>query len=180
MLYTFNPFTFFYNRMAITDALLLCNLSLSFLFTLRYIYYRKISNLLWLSLFFLLSLLSKTPAVLFLPLLYIALLLKPKSLVSYIKDAAWLSGALLLSAVMFYMLRFTPLFGQLFAVGGGFLQSPSTMLSLKIFSSIAHNAKFLGEQLWTYFGLAWLVLALPILQKYRRQQVIYFYVHSFY
>jgi 4-amino-4-deoxy-L-arabinose transferase-like glycosyltransferase len=174
LLYIFNPFTFFYNRMAITDALLLCNLSLSFLFTLRYIYHGKISNLLCLSLFFFLSLLSKTPAVLFLPLLYIALLIRPKTLLEYVKDGLFLSAGLFLSTLMFYALRFTPLFGQLFAVGGGFLQSPDKMLSMEIFSSIWRNTQFLTEQLWTYFGLAWLVLAWPIVKSYRRQQIILF------
>jgi hypothetical protein len=71
-------------------------------------------------------------------------------------------------------LRIVPLFSQLFAVGGNFLQEKSVIFSPEIFSIISRNTTFFWTQLLQYLGPVTLFLALPLFAKTRKQQMVLF------
>lgn len=170
-----SPFTFFYHRLALTDALLLLNLSLTYLFILKIKTNGKIWPILCSALFFFLAILSKTPALLFMPVFYLSIFFEDK--ISF--KLLWQKGlrislALLLAGLAFYSLRIVPLFSQLFAVGGNFLQDRSVIFSAEILQVIIRNSVFFSTQLLQYLGPVVLILALPLFKQSRKQQIVLF------
>lgn len=170
-----SPFTFFYHRLALTDALLLLNLSLTYFFVLKINQSKKIWPILGAALFFFLAILSKTPALLFMPVFYLSIFLEEKIDLKLIwQKSLRISFALLLAGLAFYSLRVVPLFTQLFAVGGNFLQDRSTLLSPEIWQVILRNSTFFSTQLLQYLGPVVLILALPLFKRSRKQQTVLF------
>ena len=170
-----SPFTFFYHRLALTDALLLLNLSLTYFFVLKINKSEGFWPILGAALFFFLAILSKTPALLFMPVFYLSIFLEDKIKLKFIWQKSFrISLALLLAGLAFYSLRIVPLFSQLFAVGGNFLQEKSVIFSPEIFSIISRNTTFFWTQLLQYLGPVTLFLALPLFAKTRKQQIVLF------
>ena len=172
---TINPFIFFHNRLAITDALLFANLLIAYFFTLLIVQKKNIWPIFGLGIFFFLAIMSKTPALLFMPVFYLAILFEQKiNLKFLIEKGIKISFGLLLAGLAFASFKVVPLFSQLFAVGGNFLQSKEVILSPQIWSVIIRNGSFFVEQLFTYLGPVVMVLALPGFSKTRRTQTILF------
>lgn len=170
-----SPFTFFYHRLALTDALLLLNLSLTYFFVLKINQKKQFWPILGAALFFFLAILSKTPALLFMPVFYLSIFFEDKiSLKLLWQKGLRISLALLLAGLAFYGLRVIPLFTQLFAVGGNFLQDRSTLLSAEIWQVILRNSSFFSAQLLQYLGPVVLILALPLFRQSRKQQTVLF------
>jgi len=174
-LFSILPFTFFHNRLAITDALLFANLTAAYYFCLRIVRHGNIWSILALAFFFLLSIMSKTPALLFMPVFYLTIFFEEKlSLKLIINKTIKISIALLIAGFAFYSFRVVPLFSQLFAVGGNFLQKPSTIFSPEIFSIVIRNSTFFLEHLFLYLGPVILILSLPLFTQTRRKQAVLF------
>ena len=161
------PATFFYQRMALTDGLLLLNLSLSYLFTLRFIQRRKPQALIGLSLSFALALLSKLSALLFVPSLLVCLLFsqqlnkKPFKIGIYLQVLLALGGALLL----FALLKLVPVFPQLFSRGGDFLQPLDFLWSRGFWPNLWANLRYFMQQYQFYLGIPLVILALPLFKQ---------------
>lgn len=170
-----SPFMFFHNRLAITDALLFANLSIAYYFTLGIVKNKKPWSILGLALFFFLSIMSKTPALLFIPVFYLVIFFEEKLNLKIIIDKTIrISFGLLLAELGFYSFKIVPLFSQLFAVGGNFLQSSSVIFSTEIFNVIFRNSLFFLEHLLDYLGPGVLILAAPLFGKTRRKQTVLF------
>lgn len=174
ILYSILPFTFFYNRLAITDALMFTNLTMAYYCVIKFVKSKKTIFLLAVTITFFLALFSKTPAILFLPIFYLALFfdkkLKWKKLIN---NLIKLSVALLVSAGLLYSFRFiTPLFPQLFAVGGNFLHPLDTVFSGDLVEIFWGNFKFFGQQLFAYLSVILIIFALPFPKEKRKEQLI--------
>lgn len=175
LLMIISPFTFFYHRLALTDGLLLMNLIIAYYFTVRLVLTKNWGNLFGLAIFFFLSIMSKTPALLFAPVFFLSVFLEPKlAQPVFFKKVFLIAGGLLLALILFYSFRVVPLFTQLFAVGGNFVQDKKVIFSNEIWSVAFRNSKFFLQQLLTYLGPAVLILALPIFAKTRRTQLVLF------
>lgn len=174
-LFSVLPFTFFHNRLAITDALLFANLSIAYYFSLRIIKHKNPWSILGLAFFFLLSIMSKTPALLFTPVFYLTIFFEEKINLKFIFNKFFkISFGVLIAGLSFYSFRIVPLFTQLFAVGGNFLQDPKTVFSSEILHIIIRNSTFFLEHLWLYLGPIVLILSLPLFNKTRRKQAVLF------
>ncbi len=171
LLFICSPFIFFHQRLALTDAVLLAGLAWSQFFTLRLVQQGRRSDILKLGVVFFLSLFSKTPAILFTPILLSSLLIKQQAWPQLLRRSVYVGLGLLLGLVLLYSFRLVPLFSQLFAVGGGFLQSKEVLLSAALWPSIMANFRFISEQLLTYLGPAFLLLCLPLATRQRRSQI---------
>lgn len=170
-----NPFIFFHNRLAITDSLLFTNLIVAYYFTILIIKNKSLWSILGLAIFFFLAIMSKTPALLFMPVFYLAIFFEEKlSFKVLVEKGLKISTGLLLAGLAFASFKVVPLFSQLFAVGGNFLQSKEVILSNAIWPVIIYNSSFFMEQLMTYLGPMILVLALPAFAKTRRKQMVLF------
>lgn len=164
------PFTFFHHRMALTDALLFLNLNLSFFFALKYVLKKKNFYLLLLIISFFLALFSKLSALLFiLSLLVLIFYQKKFSYKKLIKNLLFLSSTLAFAFVLFYSLRYIPVFPQLFRRGGDFLHPFQILWSSELLNVIKSNLLFFSEQFIVYFGYIVLILALVIFDKDNKQ-----------
>lgn len=160
---TILPFTFFHHRLAITDALLFLNLSLSYLFSLKYVFTKKKIYLLILAIAIFLALFSKLSALLFLPTLLTLILSDKKfSWKKILQNSFFLGLALIFGLGLFYLLRLVPNFPQLFSRGGDFLYPFNSLLSSQIWSTLAKNLIFFAQQFLAYLGIPLLFLALPL------------------
>jgi 4-amino-4-deoxy-L-arabinose transferase-like glycosyltransferase len=169
------PFTFFHHRLAITDALLFLNLTISYYFSLKIVKHKNPWSILGLAFFFFLSIMSKTPALLFLPVFYLTIFFEEKLNFKFIFNKTLrISFGLLIAGLSFYSFKIVPLFSQLFAVGGNFLQSSSVIFSREIFTVASRNSIFFLENLFYYLGPIILILAIPIFTQTRRKQGILF------
>lgn len=170
-----SPFMFFHHRLAITDALLFANLSIAYYFALNIVKHKNSWSILGLATFFFLSIMSKTPALLFLPVFYLTIFFEERlDLKFIINKTIKISLGLLVAGLSFYSFRVVPLFSQLFAVGGNFLQSNSVTFSREIFEVISRNSIFFAEHLLYYLGPIVLALSLPLFSKTRRKQAVLF------
>ncbi len=168
---TILPFTFFHNRMALTDGLLFFNLALSFLATLKLIKSKKIYWLILLIFSFLMALLSKLSALLFIPsLLTLAFHKKEMCLLTLLKNSIQIGFSLAAAFLLFYLLRFVPVFPQLFSRGGDFLHPFSVLWKTEVFSIIKNNLIFFSQQFLEYLGPALFILALPIFSKHNKKE----------
>lgn len=142
------PFWFFHFGMALMDGMLTFLLIVSLVFWIVFLDSVKLSNQLniklWLEYLlknpkklrilvlsgfsFGLALLTKIPAVLFVPSLMIFALSKTKSIVDYLQLMMYLGFALFLSFLLFISLKINPAFGQLFSRGSDFLFPVSDVL----------------------------------------------------
>ena len=175
LLMTISPFTFFYHRLALTDALLLNNLIIAYYFAVKFVQANRWYNIFGLAFFFFLAIMSKTPALLFAPVFYLLPFLLPKlTWQLFFRKILFLSLGLLLSLLFFYSFRIVPLFSQLFAVGGNFIQDKDLIFSMEILTVATRNASFFFEQLLTYLGPLILLLAIPFFSKTRKIQLIFF------
>jgi len=166
------PFTFFHNRMALTDGLLFFNLALSFLAALKLIKSEKIYWLILLVFKFLMALLSKLSALLFVPSILVLIFQKKEiRLLSLFKSILHLSFALIVAFLFFYLFRFVPVFPQLFSRGGDFLHPFTILWETEVFTILKNNLIFFSQQFLKYLGLAILFLALPLFsRKIRKEQ----------
>lgn len=173
LLLIISPFSFFYYRMALTDGLLLLNLSIAYYFTFKIAKDKSFWPILALSFFFFLSIMSKTPALLFAPVFYLTIFFEERiNLKKVLINSIKISLGLLLAGLLFYSFRIVPLFSQLFAVGGNFLQTSDVIFSREIVNVATRNSKFFFEQLLTYLGPIVLFLSLPLFAKTRKKQTI--------
>lgn len=171
-----SPFMFFHNRLAITDALLFANLSIAYYFALNIVKHKKPWSIMGLALFFFLSIMSKTPALLFIPVFYLTIFFEEKlNLKFIINKIIKISLGLFIAGIGFYSFRFVPLFSQLFAVGGNFLQDTSVIFSREIAEVVSRNSYFFLEHLLYYLGPGILFLAIPLFRKTRRKQMVLFF-----
>ena len=132
------PFWFFHHRMALMDSLLSLFLSISWLFALdeqrhgsrRWLSYQHLKSFLFSGLFFGLALLTKIPALLFVPSLVITVFIqtkKPQSQpIHRLADACLTIGVGLL---VFASLKLHPAFAQLFSRGSDFLFTPEEIIT---------------------------------------------------
>ena len=169
---TILPFTFFHNRMALTDGLLFFNLALSFLAALKLIKSEKIYWLMLLVFKFLMALLSKLSALLFIPSILVLIFQKKEiRLLTLLKSVIHLSFALIVAFLFFYLFRFVPVFPQLFSRGGDFLHPFTILWETEVFSIIKNNLTFFSQQFLKYLGLPLFILALPLFsRKIRKEQ----------
>lgn len=176
------PFTFFHYRLAITDALLLSNLTLTYWLILKIIKGGKIFYIPLAAFTFFLAIMSKTPALLAIPSFYLTVFFLYREKAGWRQLLNWrhpvyvallkISLVLALAGLAFYSLRVVPLFSQLFSVGGSFLHPVSTILTSEIWAILAHNSRFFCTQLLYYLGPAVLLISLPWLKNQRRSQLI--------
>lgn len=172
LLFITSPFTFLYHRMALTDGLLLTTLLLAY-YSALHLSTQGWKWVGWLALFFFLAIMSKTPAIVFAPLFYLTVFYEDKLTWKLIfTRSLQISAALGLSLLAFYSLRVVPLFTQLFAVGGNFLQEKEVIFSTAIIEVAIRNSRFFAEQLTNYLGSLLLFLALPWSKIHRKKQVV--------
>lgn len=127
---TILPFWYFHHRMALMDGLLTLLISVVFLFLTKIsknqtkLFFDK-SNLLATTLagvFFGLAILTKIPAVLFIPAFYFSIFLgDKKDFINLKRSFIKVTFSILLGLSIFASLKFNPVFGQLFSRGGDFL-----------------------------------------------------------
>lgn len=167
LLATILPFTFFHHRVALTDALLFFNLSLSYLFALKYVFSKKKFWLLAIATAVFFGLISKLSALLFLPSLMTLIVAETDSIAKLNlkklgQNVFFLSMALTLGLAGFYLLRFIPSFPQLFSRGGDFLHPFASLLTMEMWTTLLKNLDFFAQQFLAYLGIPLLFLALPI------------------
>lgn len=155
------PFWYFHHRIALMDGLMVALLSISWLFLLKATLAKKrpIQWVIAAGVAFGLALLTKIPALLFIPTLVLApFLVKPKKLpLSTI--ISWSAGTLLIGLAVFLTLKLQPAFSQLFTRGNDFLYSPSELLAKGFWPVIWANTRLVLETLSSYLTLP--VLLLP-------------------
>ncbi len=122
------PFWYFHHRIALMDGLLTLLISVSYLFLIKIlkdktknkskiIRYSIISGI-----SFGLALLTKIPAILFLPVFYVSIfLVEFINQKLFIQSLIKITGPVILGLLIFLLLKFNPAFGQLFSRGGDFL-----------------------------------------------------------
>lgn len=122
------PFWYFHHRIALMDGLLTLLISVSYLFLIKLLKDKtknKSKTFLYLIISgtsFGLSLLTKIPAILFLPALYISIfLVEFKNQKFLVHSLFKVTASVILGLVIFLLLKFNPAFGQLFSRGGDFL-----------------------------------------------------------
>ncbi|MCB9812913.1 MAG: glycosyltransferase family 39 protein [Pseudomonadales bacterium] len=143
------PFWYFHHQMALMDGLLALLISISYLFLVKVFNSKKsltltkntsivsavfdkssVNNILISGFFFGLALLTKIPAILFIPSLYLSIFLtKDKSTKTLFIGFLKVSVCLAIGIVMFFSLKLNPTFGQLFSRGGDFLFPISDLLN---------------------------------------------------
>lgn len=115
------PFWYFHHRMALTDGLLTLMISCSMFFLIKAFVGKKI-HILLAGVFFGLAILSKIPAILFIPSLYLLIFLNPKiSRKKLLQSAAKVTTVVCIGLLMFLSLKIVPSFPQLFGRGNDFL-----------------------------------------------------------
>ncbi|HEX9817813.1 MAG TPA: glycosyltransferase family 39 protein [Patescibacteria group bacterium] len=170
------PFWYFHHRMALMDGLLVLMLSLA-LYHLIVAGASKIQR--WQSalkagVFFGLALLTKLPALLFMPALVLApWLVKPKKSAPF-HFLSLASATLLIGLGIFLTLKIHPVFGQLFNRGNDFLYSISEVLAAGVWPIVVSNSTQVWQVLNAY--LSWPLLLLPLMglwhTKWRRKHLI--------
>lgn len=135
------PFWFFHFGMALMDGLLTFLLLFALILWISFLESVKLSNQLdisqWLTyllrhpkklktvaltgLLFGMALLTKIPAILFVPTFMIFAFSKAKSVLQYFQIMVYLSLSLMISFLLFISLKLNPAFGQLFSRGNDFL-----------------------------------------------------------
>lgn len=179
------PYWFFYHRMALMDGMLVLWLSLSWLSVLKAI---KQQSWLWtfaVGLSFGAALLTKLPAILFVPALALAAVLPfanltPKALRTAFSQEKILMFALQFALAgtiglgLFLLLKFNPAFGQLFSRGGDFLFKVPELTALQVGKNIWFNGLNFAGVLGAYLGWAsFLVIGSAVFYpKHRRTLLI--------
>lgn len=176
------PFWFFHHRMALMDGLLAFWLSLTWLCLIKTLKTNQIIWALAAGSCFGLSLLTKLPAILFLPGLtlviiqsYFQIKSQPsfKNLLQKLKD--WLPLLMLMSFVglgIFLLLKLHPAFGQLFSRGGDFLFKISDLSLTRISQNIWTNGLSFIEIFGRYLTWGGLIIILLGLFTPKRRQMI--------
>lgn len=162
LMVTLLPFWYFHHRIALMDGLMTMFLSLSWLYLIHALQNKK-EQWLWLGLTgisFGLALLTKLPALLFIPALGIAALLSKPKKMPLATLMSFGAGSLLVGLLVFLSLKIQPNFGQLFTRGNDFLYPVSEVLARGVWSVIWINAKTALSTLGAY--LTWPVLLLPL------------------
>lgn len=164
------PFWYFHHRMALTDGMTTLWASSSLLLALIAVLYRHSDwhrAMLWAGVGFFLGLgiLTKIPAILILPSLGLLPLLHLQtgwkdSKVKLFKEYLGLSMALAIAIGMFLLLKFTPVFGQLFSRGSDFLFPLQEILfEGKLLITLGRTPEYLTN-IGSY--MTWPVLALHL------------------
>jgi 4-amino-4-deoxy-L-arabinose transferase-like glycosyltransferase len=119
------PMWYFHHRMALIDTLLTLWLSLSIWALIKLIYSKPAKRVVWslsVGFFFGLALLTKLPALLFIPAFPLfAFLNPPKNTKELFYRWSYISIGIVVGLLLFVTLKVHPAFGQLFARGGDFL-----------------------------------------------------------
>jgi 4-amino-4-deoxy-L-arabinose transferase-like glycosyltransferase len=154
------PMWYFHHRMALIDALLTLWLSLSIWGTIKLVTSAKMQRIRWAvatGLFFGLALLTKLPAILFIPAFPLfSFLTKPKNATELFKRWSFISLSVVLGLGMFVLLKIHPAFGQLFSRGGDFLHPWQYIFLHGGWMSTVHNIP-------SYLRYATQYLTLPVL-----------------
>ncbi len=179
LLGTILPFWFFHHRMALIDALLTLCISLSVFGISVYSFGKKHEQkyaFLLVSLGFGLGLLTKLPAILFVPTLYLILLLqKGKSKQEYFSHFIWLSAALFCGGLLFVALKIHPAFGQLFRRGGEFLFPVHEILQGKWRETLISIPNYINY-FTTYLSPAfWMLVILGLFAKKKQHHAHLFF-----
>jgi 4-amino-4-deoxy-L-arabinose transferase-like glycosyltransferase len=122
LLYLVLPFTIFHDRLALIDSLFTLLLTGTFL---ALVITKRTQSWLWaivVGIFFGLSLLSKTPALFFIPVMVVGLFLIPPQIKSklWAKQVIMLGLSIIIGFSIFYSLKVSPLFPFLFQRSGDF------------------------------------------------------------
>lgn len=181
------PYWFFHHHLALMDGLLTLFLSLATWQTLKLI--KKPNSkktIFFIGLSFGLAMLTKIPALLFIPsLLIISFFLPQENKIYRFKSLISASIAIVIGLLFFLLLKLHPAFGQLFSRGGDFLFSwQEILLNQKWRETLPNSVTYLSyfKQYFTWplilisiigllfnqkkkvliFHLCWISLALPI------------------
>ncbi|NCN45861.1 MAG: hypothetical protein COZ34_02585 [Candidatus Pacebacteria bacterium CG_4_10_14_3_um_filter_34_15] len=132
------PFWYFHHRMALMDGLLTLLVSVTFLFLAKVSKNQpkkvfdknSLKPIILAGIFFGLSLLTKIPAVLFIPAFYFSIFLGTKKDFKRLRISFFkVSFSIAIGLSMFAALRINPVFGQLFSRGGDFLFPVSQIIT---------------------------------------------------
>ncbi len=173
---TILPFWYFHHRMALIDGLLTFCISLAVLGVVLQVTEpfkkKSVMSFLLVSFGFGLALLTKLPAILFVPSLYLLLAIQ-KNITKEVllKQAIWLSAALFCGGLLFVALKVHPAFGQLFRRGSEFLFPLHEVLEGKwkeTIISIPNYVHYFATYLTPAF---WVLIMLGFFTKKTQQKV---------
>lgn len=159
LLVTLLPFWYFHHRMALTEALLGLTVSISLYGAILLALARKhtqkvLSKEEWLAVVLILlgvglGLLTKIPAILNVPALYVLLLLDRKiERRTLVRKALLLTISILGGLAMFGLLKVHPAFSQLFSRGGDFLYPLSEIFAGRIWNNLARIPQYTYYFMW--------------------------------
>jgi 4-amino-4-deoxy-L-arabinose transferase-like glycosyltransferase len=176
LMITLLPFWYFYHRLSLMDGLLTLLLSLSWFYLFKTAQEKK-TNWRYIILagsFFGLSLLTKLPALLFIPTLLLApFLVRPKQ-ISLPAILSWSTATLLIGLGVFFSLKLHPAFGQLFTRGNDFLYPIQEVIARGVWPVALINIRATINALSLY--LTWPILLLPFFglfqDKWRRKHLL--------
>ena len=174
------PFWYFHHRMALMDGLLVLLLSISFknLITAGSVPSKKLRSIGSAGVFFGLALLTKLPALLFIPMLILAPWLVKSKKTDPAKIISWSATTILIGLLVFLTFKLHPAFGQLFNRGNDFLYSINDVLAVGIWPIVLTNTTHVWQVLNAY--LTWPILILPLWgfwETSRNQQARWFNKH---
>lgn len=154
-LYTFLPFTFFFDRMSLIDVPLTFMLATAFYFTLLWSKHTIWRNAIFAGFFYGLAILTKTSALFALPI-FVWMGVKKVNR----RTLPQFLGAGVIAMGMLAVLRISPLFSFLFNRSSDFAFSISDIFS-KPFYILQLNIPRIAEWLWIYFTPAfWIILGI--------------------
>lgn len=163
------PFWYIHHRMALTEALLGLTVSISVYGVLRLVQAKKstkkllstqeLISVLLVACGVGLGLLTKIPAVLTLPALYVVLLMGSTQKSYLLRKATFLTVGIVLGGVLFALLRIHPAFSQLFARGSDFLYPLSEVLMGRWWSNVLRIPRYAYFFMW-YLTLPGMLLLL--------------------
>jgi 4-amino-4-deoxy-L-arabinose transferase-like glycosyltransferase len=171
MLYIFTPFAFFHDRLALTDALLVFFLSLTTYILLSFNKYSSFQISLFSGLAYGLALLSKLPAIFYLPHFFVVWWLFVKGRKQKVAEGRAFLGSMIISFMMLGLLRISPLFPFLFQRSGDFTIALPALLSGSL-SHVPHNIHMLVSWLLWYAPVLVLVSLLALWRKNRTALIL--------
>lgn len=155
------PFWYFHHRMALMDGLLTALLSVSWLFLLKTYNSHKNTLVLYAASGFAfgLALLTKLPALLFIPILCLTPFLHMQRKFPQWRSLAAPAIPIAFGLFIFFLLKIHPAFGQLFSRGGDFLYSFSELSHRGLLPGFIRNVTLVFSTFFSY--IPWPILLLP-------------------
>lgn len=171
LLYIFLPFTFFHDRMALTDTLYMMFLALTFWSLLQLKKTLTWPGVVVAGLAFGGALLTKLPGLLFIAQFLLILWLMPPALnkAEQKKAALYFGIAALIGLAMLYSLRVSELFPFLFQRGSDFTFTPKEIIGGEWRYAWVNLKRFIRWEAWYATIGLWLLVATPLLMKRTRK-----------